>query len=321
MNIVKLERMIAVYEAGSFRKAARRFGMSQPALTWSIRQLEESLGLSLFVRGPSGIRPTEACETLIVRARLIVSEHARLLAEVERKNRQQVIVIGVHPVLLNSQFAHTIAAFREREPAVTLRVVEAYSADLIARLQRGELDLAFSAAPPEDEDADEIAFEPLLRQYYSIFARPDHAIFEQIESGGPITEHAWAQADAPNVGARQVTASSGDRNNTNMVLELLARFGMTENMVAIRSASMHLIRRMVMDGGLLGMVPESQFATELQGGTVRQVPGSNIEGPPLGLLWIDGCYETLAVRRLKSLLRTMQVPDHPKALPAPKIAA
>lgn len=312
MNITKLERMIAVYEAGSFRKAARRCGMSQPALTWSIRQLEESLGLSLFIRGPSGIRPTESCETLIVRARLIVSEHLRLLAEVERTNSRQVIVIGVHPVLLNSQFAHTIAAFREREPSVTLRVVEAYSADLITRLQKGDLDLAFSASPPDDDEADEIAFEPLLRQYYSVFARPDHPIFEQIEKGIPIPEHAWAQADAPNVVGRQ--PAPGNSENTNVVLELLGRFGMVESSVAIRSASMHLIRRMVIDGGLLGMVPVSQFATELRDGIVAQVPGSNIEGPPLGLLSIDGSYETVAVRRLKSLLRTMQVPEHPKAL-------
>jgi len=318
MNIVKLERMIAVYEAGSFRKAARGFGMSQPALTWSIRQLEESLGLSLFDRGPSGIRPTEVCETLIVRARLIVNEHNRLLAEVERTNRSQVIVVGVHPVLLNSQFAHTVAAFREQEPTVTLRVVEAYSADLIALLRRGELDLAFSAAPDSEEE--EVAFEPLLRQYYSVFGRADHKIFGEIARGDPISPHAWAQADAPNVAAGR-SAGAVQHDNANMVLELLTRFGMTESTVAVRSASMHLIRRMVLDGGLLGMIPESQFATELRDGTVRQVPGSNIEGPPLGLLWIDGGYETMARRRLKSALRIMQAPERLESIPVPDIAA
>lgn len=315
MNIAKLERMIAVYEAGSFRKAARRFGMSQPALTWSIRQLEESLGLSLFDRGPSGIRPTPVCETLVVRARLIVNEHNRLLAEVERSNRAQVIVVGVHPVLLNSQFAQTVAAFRLREPGVTLRVVEAYSADLIALLRRGELDLAFSAAPPDEDDAEEIAFEPLLQQYYSIFARPDHELFAQVARGGPIGPHAWAQADAPNVAAGQASGAAR-HDNTNIVLDLLARFGMTEDTVAVRSASMHFIRRMVVDGGLLGMVPESQFETELADGTVRQVPGSSIEGPPLGLLWIEGGYETVARRRLRTALRTMQAPGQGEAIAA-----
>lgn len=300
MNIVKLERMIAVYEAGSFRKAAKRFGMSQPALTWSIRQLEESLGVALFDRGPSGIRPTSACETLIVRARLIVSEQNRLLAEVQRNNRTQVIVIGVHAMLLNSQFARTVAAYREREPDVTLRVVEAYSADLINQLRRGDLDLALSASPPMADDAEEIAFEPLLRQHYSIFARPEHEIFAAIESGDPIPEQAWIQADAPNVAVRH--------EDPDLVFDLLRKFGMTENSVAIRSASMQFIRRMVVDGGMLGMMPISQFANELRDGTVRQVPGSNIEGPPLGLLWIEGCYESMARRRLKSLLRTLQSP-------------
>lgn len=300
MNIVKLERMIAVYEAGSFRKAAKRFGMSQPALTWSIRQLEESLGVALFDRSPSGIRPTPACETLIVRARLIVSEQNRLLADVERSNRNQAIVIGVHAMLLNSQFARTLAAYRQREPSVTLRVVEAYSADIITQLRRGELDLALSGAPPQTDDAEEIAFEPLLRQHYSIFAQPEHAVFDAVESGEPVPDQAWIQADASHVSIRHEESS--------LVFDLLRKFGMTESSVAIRSASMQFIRRMVVDGGMLGMVPISQFANELRDGTVRQVPGSNIEGPPLGLLWIEGSYESMARQRLKTLLRTLQSP-------------
>lgn len=300
MNITKLERMIAVYEAGSFRKAAKRFGMSQPALTWSIRQLEESLGVALFERGPTGIQPTPTCETLIVRARLIVNEQNRLLAEAERNSRTQVIVVGVHTMLLNSQFARTIASFRQREPGVILRVVEAYSADLMNLLRRGELDLALSAAPPASEGTDEIAFEPLLRQHYAIFAPPEHDIFDILERGGPIPEQAWVQADAHNVAVRH--------EDPDRVFDLLAKFGMTENSVAIRSASMQFIRRMVMDGGMLGMVPVSQFANELRNGTVRQVPGSNIEGPPLGILWMDGCYESMERRRLKALLRTLEAP-------------
>jgi DNA-binding transcriptional LysR family regulator len=308
MNIVKLERMIAVYEAGSFRKAAKRFGMSQPALTWSIRQLEESLGVALFDRGPSGIRATAACETLIVRARLIVNEHDRLLAEAERNNRTQVIAVGVHAMLLDSRFARIIGAYRECEPEVTLRVTEAYSADLINQLRRGELDLAISAAPPAGDEAEEIAFEPLLRQHYSIFAPPGHAIFAAIKGGGPIPEQAWIQADAPNLAIRH--------KDPDRVFELLSRFGMTESSVAIRSASMQFIRRMVVDGGMLGMVPVSQFANELRDGTVRRVPDSDVEGPPLGLLWIEGCYENAARRRLKSSLRILKGQEAPESAPA-----
>lgn len=308
MNIVKLERMIAVYETGSLRKAARRFGMSQPALTWSIRQLEESLGVALFERSRSGIRPTPACETLIVRARLIVSEHKRLLDDVERDSRNQVIVIGVHTMLLNSQFARTIAAYRDGEPNVTLRVVEAYNADLVGQLRSGEVELALGAAPTAPDEIEQIAFEPLLRQHYSIFARPGHGIFDTLASGAPIPPQAWIQADAPNVAVRH--------QDPDLVFELLARFGMTEGSVAIRSASMQFIRRMVVDGGMLGMLPISQFANELHAGTVREVPGSDVEGPPLGLMWIEGGYETMARRRLKALLRTLR-----PAAPVDAIAA
>lgn len=295
MNIAKLERMIAVYESGSFRKAAKLFGMSQPALTWSIRQLEESLNLSLFIRGPRGIKPTEACERLIVRARLIVSEQNRLLAEVERSSRAQIIELGVHPVMMSAEFSRTVARFRATDPDVALRIVEGYSSELHERLRQGEIDLAFCANANVDPEDEEFDFEPLVNQFYSVFARPDHGIFDEIGSGKPLAPHDWAQVAVPNLTPEQGGAQD--------LMLLLEGIGMTPAKAAVRSSSMSLIRSLVFDAGLLGMLPDDLVASELEAGTLRRVPDTRIEAPSLGLLSVRGSYKSASVRRFASQLR------------------
>lgn len=295
MNIAKLERLIAVYEAGSFRKAAKGFGVSQPALTWSIRQLEESLNLPLFVRGPRGITPTEACERLIVRARLIVNEQARLMAEVERSNRVKSLKLGVHPILVTRAFAAALAQFRVAHDDVAMTVVDGYSAQLQDRLRQGDLDLALCATAAGREHEDEFVFEPLLPQTYSVYGSSDHPIFtvrRGEKSGGP---HDWAQVAVPNV--------LPGRQDDEDILRMLDRIGMVPHKAVVHSPSMPLIRTLVRHGGLLGLLPDDLMTHELEEGTVRLVEGTRLEGPPLGLLTVTGSYQTRALRRLMSILR------------------
>lgn len=295
MNIAKLERLIAVYEAGSFRRAAKALGVSQPALTWSIRQLEESLNLALFVRGPRGIKATETCERLIVRARLIVSEQARLMAEVERSNRVKTLELGVHPILMTPAFAVAMTQFHKVHDDVTIQIVDGYSAQLQERLRQGELDLAICATAGQTAHEQEFDFEPLLRQSYSVYATAGHPIFSEIAAGGPIGTHGWAQVAVPNV----LAAQTGSQD----ILHMLEGVGMTPARAMIRSPSMQLIRTLVEHGGVLGMLPDDLMVEELAAGAVQRVAGSQMDAPPLGLLTVAGSYQGPALRRLMSIVR------------------
>jgi DNA-binding transcriptional LysR family regulator len=73
MNIVQLEAFVAVVDRGSFSAAARALGLSQPAVTMQIQQLEADLGVTLLLRGPRASTPTEAGEELLPRARAILA--------------------------------------------------------------------------------------------------------------------------------------------------------------------------------------------------------------------------------------------------------
>ncbi|MBB5686403.1 LysR family transcriptional regulator [Sphingobium boeckii] len=298
MNITKLERMIAVAECGSFRKASLQLGMSQPALTWSIRQLEESLNTRLFDRGPRGIRTTPMCERLIVRAKLIVSEQARFVAEVEQNNREQEIEVGVHPIMLTGDFARCAAQFSEISPDIRLRIREGYSSNLLEMLQRGELDFAYCGFPEAIADNENFEFEQVSVQDYSVVARPDHPVFEELADGRAIGPHIWAQFDAQNIVA-------GNRNSDEISM-LLEKAGYSEKSKTVRSSSMSLIKLLVQEGGLLGLIADEFIADELATGKLGRIPGTQIQAAPIGFVSLSGSYENPAARRFKSMLRQLR---------------
>ena len=74
MRMNQIRHFLAVMEAGSLRAAARSVGVSQPAITKSIRQLEAQLGVQLVQRSARGAVATPAGKAFLARARIVQAE-------------------------------------------------------------------------------------------------------------------------------------------------------------------------------------------------------------------------------------------------------
>lgn len=297
MHTAKWKRMVAVYEAGSFRRAAQNLGMSQPALTWSIRQLEDELNVRLFERGRRGIEPTPMCEKVISRARLITREQDRIIAEVERGNRNQTIAIGIHSGVVNGAFARCITSFADHAPNAVIRIREGYSAELIEGLQRGELDFAYCTLPAGMESDDLLEIDPVTTLDYSVVARPDHGAFDDAAAGRSIGRYPWAIFEPHNsVGAFPGT---GDLD---AVLEQAGYFRASQE---IRTASMAMIQLLVTEGGHIGLIPDERINAAFDTGLLKRLPHNRISTTQIGFVSVRGCYETPQVWKLKAMLRRL----------------
>ncbi|NUW41115.1 LysR substrate-binding domain-containing protein [Nonomuraea rhodomycinica] len=147
MDLVRhLRYFIVVAEELHFGNAAIRLGMAQPPLSQRIKRLEEELGVRLFDRSARQVRLTESGRLLLGEAREIVSRADRL-RELARHGQGTVLRVGVPPDLAPAVIAGLVAGFRESHPEVRLAPAEIWTAEQVAALAEGAIDVGIVRHP------------------------------------------------------------------------------------------------------------------------------------------------------------------------------
>lgn len=148
----RLRHLVAVCDHGSFTAAARHLGVSQPAVTTSIRRLEEAMGAELLVRSSSGARPTQAGRALLPWARraiAAVEQGARAVADV-RGLRAGEVRIGAGATAATFLLPSLFRAFRTSYPGVRILLRESASDEVRHGVRTGALDLGVVTGPGDD---------------------------------------------------------------------------------------------------------------------------------------------------------------------------
>lgn len=140
----ELRQFLAIVEHGTFREAARRAHLSQPALTAAMQRLEAHFGARLLHRGRTGATPTAAGEALVSRARAAlaaIDEARRAIEEIEGLHAGEVRV-GAGATACTYLLPPTLAAFRREHARVRFLLRETTTDEALDALHAGELDLA-----------------------------------------------------------------------------------------------------------------------------------------------------------------------------------
>ena len=123
MTILQLKYAITIANVSSMRQAANKLFISQPALSSSIRELEEELGIHIFERTTKGIIVTEEGKEFLEYAKQAVSQYAiledRYLSEDKNKNRFSVSM--QHYVFAVHAFVNTIKRYDSSGYVYTVR--------------------------------------------------------------------------------------------------------------------------------------------------------------------------------------------------------
>ncbi len=153
MNLRDLKYLVALADHKHFGRAAEASFASQPTLSTQIKKLEEELDVQLFERQPRAVLLTTAGAAIIARARSILREvdAIRDVARNARDPEAGSIRLGMFPTLGPYLLPHVIPALHKRFPRLELLLVEEKSEELLAKLERGELDAALLALPAGDE--------------------------------------------------------------------------------------------------------------------------------------------------------------------------
>jgi LysR family transcriptional regulator of abg operon len=151
MKIKQLRLFVAVVEAKSFHRAASMLGISQPAVSMAIRELEAIYGGSLLIRKIKGVEVTALGALLHRRGRAILADLDRVGEEIAslKSERGGVVSIAVSSVIACTVLPDVLLRFREKMPNVEVRISEIWRRDaLIDGLAGGEFDFAMVLTTP-----------------------------------------------------------------------------------------------------------------------------------------------------------------------------
>ncbi|NNM72046.1 LysR family transcriptional regulator [Enterovirga aerilata] len=149
LDFPSLETLAEVVELGSFTAAARRRGVSQPAVSMQVRQLERRLGVRLLERLGRGVTPTAAGQELLVHFRAAKAELSRGLAAVasHQSGGAGRVRIGTGATACIYLLPPLLRALRRAMPGLSIVVQTGNTADILRLIGENALDVGLLTLP------------------------------------------------------------------------------------------------------------------------------------------------------------------------------
>lgn len=258
MDTKRLEQFVAVAQEGGFGRAARRLGISQPALTRGIALLEAELGTRLFERGPRGAVISPAGDKLLPHALSILNEASRAIAELDSRHlaAEAQVRIGVSPNFLDHAIPRAVALLATRAPQLNVQVSTGTREILAAGLMARELDVALCLIPDllraGQRETAELSFEPLATIILEPYVRPGHPLLGRRVTVQEVADQRWAIPFELSLSYRFAS--------------LFFRLGLTAPQQSLNSAHLPLIRQVAAQGDLIAMLPRPEVQADLAAG-------------------------------------------------------
>jgi DNA-binding transcriptional LysR family regulator len=177
---VRTRQLLLVAQLGVERhlgRAAAALGVSQPAATKLLQQLEAAMQTRLFTRGARGMAPTASGEALIRFASQMLTDFgaARQTIRSLDAGLQGQLRLGSVPGALPELVAPALAAYKREHPRVQVHLDVATSDRMLERLALGEVDMVFGRLTAGAHD-DTFEATPLLAEPQVVVVRAGHPL-------------------------------------------------------------------------------------------------------------------------------------------------
>lgn len=294
MEIRQLRHFVAVVEQGNLSLAARKVFISQPALTRSIKNLEDLLGTPLLERQPRGVVPTPAGELFYQYAKMILSDCQRATEGIKtlKSGISGNVAVGIGAIFSESIVEQVVELAAEQLPSVNLTVIEGYFEDLVQALQMGRLDFLLTNFPIS-VNSEELVMEPLVDLEITIAAGAHHPLARRRGlTAGDLVEARWVTINQPHSiqGFTQYFAT----NDVPVPRYLL------------KTNSLPLTRSLVAHGSFLTFLPRMFIEREVQAGLIKPLQVGTAPGARrAGLMYTGKRFQANAVGRVMQIVRTV----------------
>jgi len=162
IDVGLLRAFVAVVETGSVTRAAHLLNLTQAAVSQQLKRLEELFGVELFDRSNRTLRTTAAGERLLAHAQTMMTMNDALWGLMSKPHYEGEIRVGVPHDVVEPNIPPVLKRFDRAWPRVHMTLTSGITVELLAALERGDLDVALSTEPAPTKDAELLLRDPLV---------------------------------------------------------------------------------------------------------------------------------------------------------------
>jgi len=285
MDLLQLEHFLAVVEEGSFTRAAERVRRTQPAVSQSIKKLEDELGTPLFARDVHDVSLTEAGKVLADHARRMVRARDEAMRDLGALKTLQggTVDIAAHEsaavYLLPAPLRHYLHA----HPEVKVGIYRTALGDIPRQVLDREVQVGFVKDEPAFR---ELQWAEVHTDEMVVIAPPDHRLAQRrlVRIG--------------DLGHERIVVRHGCSTTEGKIRRIFAQHG-TPWRVAAELWSFDNVKSFVRAGVGIAIVPRITVAEEIGAGQLAQLPVPDLAIPRRTLMvFRDDSYLSQAAREL-----------------------
>lgn len=246
MELRQIKYFLEIVRCASFGQAAEKLHVTQPALSKSIRNLEQSLGVLLLERHPVGVVPTEYGKVFMEYAALISGEIDRAVDQISqlKGTGRGIVRVGAGATMMQYLIPQAVRAFVANDDSAVVTFRQALRDELIASLRRGEVDIVVGSIGGLAHD-DDFRQEVALHDEIVVVANRNHplagkATVEIAELG----DFKWVLPDG----------TEGERNRLTRVLKTAS---LPPPTCVISTPSSTFMATMLQEGEYLSYLPRA----------------------------------------------------------------
>lgn len=292
LRLRHLQCFMAVARLGRLRHAAQALAITQPAVTKTLNELEDILGVRLVVRERRGVTLTTHGQAFQPHAAACIEALDRALASVGQVSAAAApLRIGALPTVAAAVLAPALREVRRSHPDSLAQVMTSNNAALLDALRRQELDVVVGRLS-DPADMGGLNFEYLYAEPLAAVARPGHGL----AGGRPlaVADLAGVALVLPPPGTLLRHAADG----------LLTAAGVTRPLVALQTLSVSLARALVASGDEVWLTAPGAVDGDIAAGLLVRLPLDTAGSEePVGLLTRTDLAPGPAMRALLAALR------------------
>jgi LysR family hydrogen peroxide-inducible transcriptional activator len=293
MTLNELKFIVALAKVRNFRKAAEACFVSQPALSFAVKKLEDELGVLLFERNRNEVTITPIGERVIEQAILAIEE-ANRVKEIAKQGSNQLagplrlgVIYSVGPYLL----PEIIPILRKTAPEMPLIVEENITSNLEGQLRNGVIDVAIIALP---FDIPGIKTLPLYEEEFVVVVP---------------SSHQWAKrstVDAIELADEKILLLNSGHCFSNQVLQACPK--LSQKGEILQGNSLDTIRNMVASNLGLTVLPASATISCYENPLIKVVPFSKpVPTRKIALAWRKSFGREQAIEALAQAIRQLEM--------------